>query len=112
MLKREDGKIDWAWPAARIYNRMRGFAPWPGAYSALHGALCHLWGRPAVIPAMDGAEAGPGEIRVVASELHVACGDSSWLRIEFVQREGRKRITAREFVSGARLVPGDRFGGP
>jgi methionyl-tRNA formyltransferase len=112
LLKREDGKIDWAWPAATIYNRMRGFAPWPGAYSAFHGALCHLWGRPAEISAPEGAAAAAGEIRVISGELHAACGESTWLRIEAVQREGRKRITAREFVSGARLVPGDRFGGP
>src|SRR5437899_355841 len=33
-LKKEDGRIDWKRPALEIYNRMRGFAPWPGAYTA------------------------------------------------------------------------------
>ncbi len=112
LLKREDGKIDWLWPAAKIYNRMRGFAPWPGAYTTFHGSLCHLWGLPAELPAPETAAAESGELRVVSGDLYVACGEATWLRIEAVQREGRKRISAREFLSGARLAPGDRFGAP
>ena len=112
LLKREDGKIDWSWPAAKIYNRMRGFAPWPGAYTTFHGSLCHFWGRPAEPPASEPAAAEPGELRVVSGELYAACGEATWLRIEAAQREGRKRISAREFLSGARLAPRDRFGAP
>jgi methionyl-tRNA formyltransferase len=107
MLKREDGKIDWAWRAEKIYNRMRGFAPWPGAYTSFRGGFCHIWGRPAT-PELGSAEAGT--LRVVSGELIVACGEGTWLRIEGVQREGRKRVTAKEFLSGARLGEGDRFG--
>ena len=46
ILKKEDGRIDWGLPAAKIYNRMRGFTPWPGAYTTFRGQTCHLWGRP------------------------------------------------------------------
>lgn len=46
ILKREDGRIDWERPAQEIYNRMRGFAPWPGAYTEFRGQTCHVWGRP------------------------------------------------------------------
>ena len=45
-LKREDGRIEWTRPATEIYNRMRGFAPWPGAYTEFRGQTCHLWGKP------------------------------------------------------------------
>jgi methionyl-tRNA formyltransferase len=107
MLKREDGRIDWQWPAQKIYNRMRGLAPWPGAYTSFRDGLCHVWGRPAVPAAAEAGE--PGELRVEGGELFVACGEASWLRIEEVQREGRKRISAQEFLSGARLGAGDRF---
>src|SRR6266581_6314385 len=46
MLKKEDGRIDWKRPAIEIYNRMRGFAPWPGAYTTFRGQTCHVWGEP------------------------------------------------------------------
>src|SRR6202521_4417399 len=46
MLKREDGRIDWRRPAMEIYNRMRGFAPWPGAYTTFRRQTCHVWGEP------------------------------------------------------------------
>jgi methionyl-tRNA formyltransferase len=42
--------------------------------------------------------------------VHVTCGDETALRVEFVQLEGRNKISAREFANGARLVPGERFG--
>src|SRR5260370_5556003 len=45
MLTREDGRIDWNQPAIAIYNRMRGFAPWPGAYTTFRGQSCHVWGE-------------------------------------------------------------------
>ena len=47
MLKKEDGRIDWSRSAQDIYNRIRGFAPWPGAYTAFRGQTCHIWGEPA-----------------------------------------------------------------
>jgi methionyl-tRNA formyltransferase len=46
ILKREDGRIDWTKPALEIYKRMRGFTPWPGAYTEFRGQTCHVWGRP------------------------------------------------------------------
>ena len=46
-LKKEDGRIDWSLPAQKIYNRMRGFDPWPGAFTTFRGKTCHVWGRPA-----------------------------------------------------------------
>src|SRR5204862_503983 len=47
MLEKEDGRIDWKRSAREIYNRMRGFAPWPGAYTTFRGQTCHVWGEPA-----------------------------------------------------------------
>src|SRR6266481_2659465 len=46
MLKRDDGRIDWTRNAREIYNRMRGFAPWPGVHSVFRGHSCHLWAEP------------------------------------------------------------------
>jgi methionyl-tRNA formyltransferase len=108
ILKKEGGRIDWTRTAEQIYNRMRGFAPWPGAYSTFRGQTCHLWGRPEEIEASKGS-AATGEIISSAQEVCVVCGERTHLRLEFVQLEGRKRITAREFANGARITPVDRF---
>jgi methionyl-tRNA formyltransferase len=105
-LKKEDGRIDWSLPASVIYNRMRGFQPWPGAYTTFREKQCAAWGRPAV----SGFEGAVGEIRASGGEVYVACGDGSALRLETVQMEGRKRVAAREFANGARIADGERFG--
>ncbi len=108
ILKKEDGRIDWNFPAHKIYNRMRGFAPWPGSYSAFRGQTCHLWGHPeATVPA--GAHIAPGEIVDSAKEIFVACGENTRLRLEAIQVAGRKKLSAREFANGARFGPVERF---
>jgi methionyl-tRNA formyltransferase len=108
ILKKEDGRIDWTRTASQIYNRMRGFTPWPGAYTSFRGQTCHLWGRPERGAAAEGRIA-PGEIVPSTKEVHVVCGAGTCLRLEFVQLEGRKRISAREFANGARLDAAEHF---
>jgi len=107
ILKREDGTINWNLPAQQIYNRMRGFTPWPGAYSGFRSQLCHISGRPA---SNSIAGAAPGEILVEGGNVFAACGATTALQVSHVKLEGRKQITALEFVNGARLQPGERFG--
>lgn len=107
ILKKEHGRIDWTHPAARVYNRIRGLQPWPGAFTTFRGQVCHMWGRPAEIPS---PAARPGGITALAGALYVACGESTWLRVDEVQLEGRKRMDARDFANGARLQPGEAFG--
>jgi methionyl-tRNA formyltransferase len=108
LLKKEDGKIEWTRTAQQIYNRMRGFAPWPGAYTTFRGQTCHLWGRPGRGVAADGRITA-GEIVPSTKDVYVVCGEGTCLRLESVQLEGRKRISAQEFANGARLAPADRF---
>ncbi len=108
ILKKEDGRIDWTRSAWEIYNRMRGFAPWPGACTTFRGQSCHLWGRTEPGAIAEG-HTTPGEIIASTKDVHVVCGEGTWLRLEFIQLEGRKRISAREFVNGARLTREERF---
>lgn len=108
MLKKEHGRIDWSLPAQQIYNRMRGFAPWPGAYTMFRGQTCHLWGAPAE-NSTAATQHAPGEIIVSPAHIRVVCGGGTRLQLDSLQLEGRKRISAREFANGARLRPGDRF---
>jgi methionyl-tRNA formyltransferase len=115
LLKKEDGRIDWTRSAEKIFDRMRGFAPWPGAYTRFRGQTCHLWAAP--MPGQIGkdeinvrTEAAPGTLLLQKNELHVACGGATVLRVLTVKVEGRKQVSAAEFANGARLAAGERFG--
>jgi len=130
-LKKEDGRINWSFPAQKIYNRIRGFQPWPGAFTTFRGKQCAIWGKPAsadsaahtsphsatvgagLRPAPTTAsQAGQrvlGTISVNGGDLDVACGEQTAMRLEFVQLEGRNKVSAREFANGARLASGESF---
>jgi methionyl-tRNA formyltransferase len=115
LLKKEDGRIDWTRSAEEIFDRMRGFAPWPGAYTSFRGQTCHLWGEPvpdqvAKGPIKAKTEATPGTQFLERNELHVACGGATVLRVLTVKVEGRKQVSAAEFANGARPTVGERFG--
>jgi len=107
ILKREDGQIDWKRPAQEIYHRMRGFAPWPGAYTWFRGQACHLWGKPM---SNETTEAAPGTLLALPGRLSVACGRGSILGLTSVKVEGRKQVSAGEFANGARLQAVERLG--
>jgi methionyl-tRNA formyltransferase len=111
ILKREDGRIDWAKPAQEIYNRMRGFTPWPGAYTQFRGQTCHVWGRPAGLGKSVSADTStPGTLLPDHEKLTVMCGAATRMELSHVKLEGRKQISAAEFANGARLQPGEGFG--
>jgi methionyl-tRNA formyltransferase len=107
MLKREDGRVEWSKPALEIYNRLRGFTPWPGAYTEFRGQTCHVWGRPL---AKEMCPQKPGTLLRDGGKLLVACGAATVMALTHVKVEGRKQITASEFAQGARLQVGERFG--
>ena len=118
ILKKEDGRVDWHRPAQEIYNRMRGFAPWPGAYSTFRGQTCHLLAEPvgSSAPSLPGTGTDsnnpvPGALFTEKNTLFVNCGRATILRVQSVKLEGRKQVSASEFAIGARLKRGERFGG-
>ncbi len=107
-LKKEEGLINWQEPADAIYNRIRAFDPWPGAYTRFRGSVCHVWGRPGKHPTKPHS-AECGAIVQDEKKLLVACSERTWLEIDFLRLEGRKRVAAAEFANGARLTSNDRF---
>jgi len=105
ILKKEDGLIDFNRTAVEIHNRLRGFKPWPGVYTIFRGKnLKVVDARPAQ------GQLSPGELHVKAGELLVGCGAGTALELIQVQPEGKKAITAREFISGYRPKEGERIG--
>jgi methionyl-tRNA formyltransferase len=103
LLKKEDGLIDWRRPAQAIHNRVRGFQPWPGAYTRFRGQQLHIW-KSRVAAGANGA-AG----RLLPNPPRAVCGEQALELIE-VQLEGRKRISAEAFANGQRICDGDILG--
>lgn len=107
MLKKEDGRIDWSFTAQDIARRVRGFQPWPGAYTTFRGKKLQLWAaRPDTSPAPAPAESG--KLRVDGGKLFVACGGGTRLEVRELQLEGRKRLAAGDFLNGVHLLPGEK----
>lgn len=108
ILKREDGMVDFARPAMEIYNRWRGFQPWPGAYTGFRGKKLVLH---RMMPMeLRGEESDPGAVRVDRNRFFIDCGANTRLEIFEVQPEGKKRMSAADFLHGYQLKSGDRLG--
>ena len=106
ILTREDALVHFTQPAQTIYDRWRGFQPWPGAYSFLQGKKLTLH---RIAP--DGASTKPpGEVLIDSGRCFVACGEQSQIELLELQIEGRKRMPVQDFLRGAGLKTGDRLG--
>jgi methionyl-tRNA formyltransferase len=106
ILKREDGWIDFSRTAKQIYDRWRGFQPWPGAHTLLRGKKLIVL-RMHVAGAGD-VEAGVVEVR--GDALLVGCGGGSLIELDEVQMEGKRRMSAAEFLRGNQVKSGERLG--
>jgi methionyl-tRNA formyltransferase len=107
ILKREDGLIHFGRTASEIYNRLRGFQPWPGAYTLFRGKNLKIV---AAKPWQQEAALGPGELGVSDESLRAGCGSGTTLELMRVQPEGKKAITAKEFVRGYRPRQREKLG--
>jgi methionyl-tRNA formyltransferase len=125
-IKKENGRIDWNLPAKTIWNRLRAFTPWPGAFTILAGepgpsrpAGLKIWKAEIIERGGDGLPGRPtaklpcpGEILSAdKSGIVVGCGENA-LRILELQREGGRRMNAAEFLAGHALKPGEKFALP
>ena len=98
LLTKDDGRVDWSAPAARVASRLRGFQPWPGAWTTLEGKTVKL-----LEAAPEGvAEGPPGAGRRSARGLVVACGGGTALLVGRLQLEGRAPQDALAFLNGLR----------
>lgn len=132
-ITKAEGMLDWNEPAAVLHNRVRGLQPWPLASTHLEGERLVLR-RTAPLGVRSAIDASPGVrsagvtsgvtgspdgpnadltpgtvVRARGDELIVACGDGSALRVLEIQPEGRRTMTAREFLAGRGVAEGARF---
>jgi len=110
ILSREEGRLDFAaHTALELKNRWRGFQPWPGAFTSLEG-------KKLIVHRLNVAEnstfpaAIPGQIAIENHRIFVACARNSWLELLEVQLEGKKRLSAAEFLRGNPLTAGTLLG--
>ena len=106
ILKKEDGLIDFSREAVEIFNRLRGFQPWPGAYTKFRGKNLQIL---KVRPTTEAA--APSELKVAEDRLVAGCGNHTSLEILELQLEGKKRTLAKAFIHGYRPKTGEQLGG-
>jgi methionyl-tRNA formyltransferase len=106
-LTKAEGTIDWTLPAARIHNMVRGLQPWP-LVSVHLGDRRYLLHR--TVRTGERSTAAPGTtVDATGDRLGVVGGDGEVLRILQLQPEGRRVMSAREFLAGRSVVAGDQF---
>ncbi len=106
-LSKEDGRIDWQWPAEQIRNRIRGFQPWPGCFTTWQGArlglwAAELWPKPVTQP--------PGTVEECGARGPIIATGAGRLCLTEVQPAGRKRMSGQAWLCGQPLAPGSALG--
>jgi methionyl-tRNA formyltransferase len=112
LLEKKDGLIRWSAHAPSIERSVRGFQPWPNAYTYEAGQRLIIW-RAAVEKGLDLFDPGtsPGAVIVAhGNDLIVKCGAETALRLLEVQPEGKRRMSVRDFLNGTHLRIGEKLG--
>ncbi len=103
MIKKEDGRLDWSKSARELERRLRAFTPWPGAFCTFEGALLKV----AKAAAAEG-KSEPGTVLAASAEgIEVACAEGSLVLLT-LQPEGKRAMTAKEFLAGRKLTVGSK----
>jgi len=108
ILEKDEGRIDFNREAPEILNRLRGFQPWPGAFTnfraknlTLHRARLAAYGMGPLVP---------GEMKAAGEDLFLGCGEGTALQVIELQPEGKRRMSARDFIHGYQPRARERLG--
>ena len=113
LLDREDGRMDFVRRGAHeLYNRWRGFQPWPGAFTSFGGKklIVHRIAIVAEPPCAQSLSREPGRVCVADHRFFVACAEDTWIELLEIQLEGKKRLPAAEFLRGNPLAADAHLG--
>ena len=100
ILTRDDGRIDFARPAAEVYNRWRGFQPWPGAWTTLNGRKLTVTRMALPSPALPANERSPGTVLAEHNHLYLQCSGGTAIHLLELQLEGKRPTPAADFLRG------------
>lgn len=107
MLKKEDGRLDFTRPAKEIFNMVRGLYPWPSAFTFYNGRLIKVLSADYYERHNPSA---PGTVIEVSERgIFVATSEGVFI-IKRLQREGRNPLDVSDFITGTKILPGDKFG--
>lgn len=109
ILKREDGLIDWNRPAEEIANRVRGFQPFPSSFTFRDGSRITIWKAEAITSNQPKAITSGSVIGIEREVFFVQCGNNTVLKISELQPEGKRRMSASDFVNGTHPSVGEMF---
>jgi methionyl-tRNA formyltransferase len=111
LLKREDGRWNPAWTARDLEGRVRGFDPWPGVWASRLGKQLRIAGAAALAGPLAEEDAGV-VLAAAGGGVHLACAAGTVARIDSLQPDGGRAMSAREAVNGRLIRPGDRLERP
>jgi methionyl-tRNA formyltransferase len=108
-IAKEDGRLDWTQPARAVWNRVRAFTPWPGAFTSLPENFARRRLKILRATLEESGRGSPGEILQADKKgLAVACGQGA-LRIHELQLDGGRKMAATDLLIGHSLQPGMQF---
>ena len=107
ILKKEDGRVDFARSASEVLNRLRGFQPWPGAFTTFRGKQLQVI---AAAVSSEAADLSPATLAVRERRLLVGCGEHTVLEFLEIHPEGKRRMSAAEFINGYKPKDGEQPG--
>lgn len=110
VLTKDDGLLDFHRTARELHNRLRGFQPWPGGYTFFRGR--QLTVHSAIPHVASPLPLAPGELGALGNALFAGAASNSALELLELQLEGKKRMSARDFLNGYRPAPGELLGTP
>ncbi len=99
ILKRDDGLIDFSRSAVDAWNRLRGFQPWPGAFTGFRGKMLHIH---SAVPVSGARVAPAARFTIENDRLLLGFAHGTALEVRELQVEGKKRMSAHDFINGYR----------
>jgi methionyl-tRNA formyltransferase len=106
MLRKQDGRADWTMTAVELRNRVRGLQAWPGLWTSFRGKVLKI--ERLATEGTESTEEERGMLVVRGHRLFVSCGSGVAELLE-VQPEGRRRMSAVDFLNGYRIDAGEKL---
>ena len=107
LITKEMGRLDFTKTAAELDRLIRGLTPWPSAYTFYRGKQLKIW---KAIPMVMAHREAPGTILTVNKDSFEVAASEGGLKVMELQLEGKKRMTAHDFLLGVKVQPGEILG--
>ena len=107
MLTRDMGELDFTKDALSLERTIRGLNSWPSAYTYYAGKMLKIWGAKVV---EEEGNAVPGEVVKIQKDGFFIQTGKGLLKAEQVQLEGKKKMSAGDFLRGMQMQPGEKLG--